>query len=105
MQRVNIQKIQMGHGVWMLVRDWMLEDGVSGKNGFSGWAFSLDMDSLEMFNIKAGGTLPSGQTHLIENSIKDGRDGMISEYLSELGLKIEQEKRFAKLYDVTDYEA
>jgi len=102
---VNIQKIQMGHGVWMLVRDWMLEDGVSGKNGFSGWAFSLDMDSLEMFNIKAGGPLPSGQTHLIENSIKDGRDGMISEYLSELGLKIEQEKRFAKLYDVTDYEA
>lgn len=98
---VNVQRVMSGHGQWMLVRDWMLEDGVSGKNGFGGWGYSLDMDSLEYFYLSGNGQ--NRDTHLLEDQIKDGRDAFVDEYLTEAGLRVTQEKRFAKLYDVTDY--
>lgn len=101
---VSVQKFTTGHGVWMLVRDWMLENGVSGKNGFGGWSFSLDMDSLTMFHLRGAAGLPSGEPHLQENIQAVDQDGKKSQYLADCGLKLVQEKRFAKLYDVTDYE-
>lgn len=98
---VDVNRVQTGHGTWMLARDWMLEKGISGGNGFSGYAYSVDMDSLEYFFLNANGE--NRDTHLIQNAIQDGRDAFVDEYLTEAGLRIIQEKRFAKLFDVTDY--
>lgn len=100
---VDVNRVQTGHGTWMLARDWMLEKGISGGNGFSGYAYSIDMDSLEYFFLNANGE--NRDTHLIQNAIQDGRDAYVDEYLTEAGLRIIQEKRFAKLFDVTDYSA
>lgn len=100
---VNIQKVQTGHGVWMLMRDWMLENGIASKNGFNGFNYSVDVDSMEYFYLNGNGE--SRDTHLIENSIRDGRDGYLDEYITEGGIRIMQEKRFGKLFDVTDYSA
>lgn len=100
---VNIQKIQTGHGMWLLMRDWMLENGVANKNGFRGYNFSVDVDSCEYFYLQGNGE--NRDTHLIENAIMDGRDAKVDQYKTEGGVRYIQEKRFAKLYDVTDYSA
>lgn len=102
---VTVTKFKTGHGDWMLVRDWMLENGVSGKNGFNGWAFSLDPDSMGMFHLRGLNGLHDGQPHLEEGIQANDVDGLKSQYVAEIGLRIQQEKRFAKLYDVTDWES
>ncbi len=103
---VNIQRVQFGHGSAMLVRDWMLENGAgSTLNGFAGWGFMLDMDSLEYKYLSGNGI--NRDTHLIEDDItsgqNSGRDGFVDEYLTECGFCIKVEKRHAKIFDVTDY--
>lgn len=96
---VNVQVVTTGHGKWMLTNDWMLEDGVSGGNGFSGWAFSIDVESL-MYRFLKG-----RDTFLEEGVQTPGDDGFEDVLTTEAGLQIEVEKRFAKMYNVTDYSA
>ncbi len=103
---VDITRVQTGHGVWVLVRDWMLENGAGASlNGFNGWAFSLNMEDIMYRYLQFGGI--NRDTHLIEDTIgkgnNSGRDGTVDEYLTEAGLQIKQEKHHAKLYNATDY--
>lgn len=100
---VNVNRVQTGHGSWLLAKDWMLENGVAGGNGFAGYGFSVDMDSIEYFYLNANGE--NRDTHLIQNAIQDGRDAYVDEYLTEGGLRIIQEKRFARIHNVLDFSA
>jgi hypothetical protein len=100
---VNVQQIETGHGVFMLVRDWMLEDGVTGGNGFAGMAFAVDLDEIEYFYLNENGL--NRDTHITENAVVDGADRIVDEILTEGGFAIHQEKYHAKLYNVTDYSA
>ena len=98
---VSTRTIVTAHGEWMLVKDWMLEDGVSGKNGFGGNAFSLDIDSISMRFLSANGV--SRDTKYLEDSVQDGSDKRSDEYITEIGLQINNEKHHARLFNVTGY--
>ena len=99
---VDIQRVTTGHGQWLLARDWMLEDGVSGQNGFAGWAFSVDIeDNCEYIYLQGNGE--SRDTKMMENVVLDGRDGYVDVALSECGMIFKHEKKHAKLFNVTDY--
>ncbi|NIA16627.1 MAG: hypothetical protein GWP08_21460, partial [Nitrospiraceae bacterium] len=70
---VQVSKINTGHGMWYLVRDWMLENGgASGTNGFGGWAFSLDIAEIEMYTLNGNGQ--DRDLRLVENAVNDGAD-------------------------------
>lgn len=98
---VNTQKVITGHGEWMLVRDWMLEDGVSGQNGFGGNAFSLDLDQFQIRVLAENGI--NRDTKYLEDVVQDGADRRADEYLTEIGLQINNEKHHARLYNVTSW--
>jgi hypothetical protein len=98
---VQIQSIYTAHGQFMLVNDWMLEDGFAGLNGFGNVAFALDMDEVEYRYLSNNGE--NRDTHLNENIIRDGRDSYVDEYLTECSLKVGMEKFHSKLINVTDY--
>lgn len=98
---VKIQEVETGHGTFVLVKDWMLEDGVAGSNGFGHCAFALDMDQLEYNYLSNNGE--NRDTHLVRNVVKDGRDAYVDQILTECTMKVGQEKYHAKLINVTDY--
>lgn len=100
---VTVQKVVTGHGEWLLVKDWELENGISGKNGFGGTAFSLDLDSIEMRYLNENGV--SRDTKYLEDVVQDGVDAKRDEYLSEIGYMVRNEKFHAKLFNVTDWAA
>lgn len=97
---VNIQRIMTGHGEWLLAKDWLLENNTT-TSGFAGWAFSVDLDALQLYYLNGNGENRNFQVK--EDAIKDGRDAYVDELLAEVGLAIKHEKRHAKLYDVTGY--
>jgi hypothetical protein len=96
---LNIQKITTGHGQWILVKDWSLRDGVTGQNGFGGYAFSLDMDYIRMRY------LAGRDTRILRNRQPNDEDRMTDVIEAEVGLQVRHEKRHARLYGVTDYAA
>lgn len=98
---VSTNQILTAHGTWMLMNDWMLEDGVSGQNGFGGNAFSLDLDEITIRYLADNGV--SRDTKYLEDVVQDGADRRADEYLTECGLQINQEKYHARLYNVTGY--
>ncbi len=101
---VDITKVYSGHGTWVLVKDWMMENGAgSTLNGFDGWAWSVDMESLEYDYLRGRDTKLIKDE--IDSAMNAGRDGAVDEYRTEAGLKIKVEKRFAKLYNAGDYES
>ena len=100
---LNIQSVETPHGVWRVVRDWTLEDGVSGKNGFGGMAFSVDIDNIEYCYLKGNGV--SRDTKVEMDIVQGGADGKKDQIISEYGFKIKLEKTHGLLYDVTDYMA
>lgn len=98
---VSVQRITTAHGEWMLVNDWMLEDGVAGQNGFASNALSLDMEEFTYRFLSNNGI--NRDTHLSQDIVKDGRDAFTDEVLTECGFDIKQEKWHARLFNVTDY--
>jgi hypothetical protein len=77
----------------------MLEDGVAGQPGFSGYAFSLDMDKITERVLKGA------DTKMTLNNQTPGTDKFVDEVLSECGLQVRHEKRHAVMYGVSDYAA
>lgn len=100
---ISVSRVITGHGEWMLVRDWMLEDGVSGQNGFGGNALSLDLDEITIRYLADNGI--NRDTKYLTDSVQDGGDYRADEYLTECGLQVNQEKFHARLYNVTGYSA
>jgi len=98
---VDVEKVQTGHGVFLLARDWMLENGIAGQAGFAGEAFSIDLDSCLYFYLQGNGE--NRDTKLMENVIQDGRDAYVDEIVTEGGFAFKFEKKFARLFNVTGY--
>ncbi len=94
---IEVSRIVTGHGTWLLAKDKTLKNGIAGKNGMNGWAFSVDLDNIEPMALQ--------QPRLSENVIADGRDGEVDEILGEVGLKIKLEKTHAWLYNAAEYES
>jgi hypothetical protein len=100
---VNVNRMKTGHGDFLLVRDWMLEDGVSALNGFAGNALALDLDQIQIRYLNENGV--NRDTKYLEDVIQDGGDRRADEYLSEIGQEIHNEKYHARLYNVTGWAA
>lgn len=98
---LQIQKVVMGHGTWLLVNDWMLENGAGG-NGFGGWAFSIDLDHLKLHYLN-GNDVGNRDWQVQKDLIKDGRDAYVDEVLCEVGLCVQNEKTHAKMFNVTAF--
>jgi hypothetical protein len=100
---MRVQKIRTGHGDWILVRDWMLENPSGSTAGFGGWAFSIDLDNVLYRYLEANGV--NRDTKLIELSMENqaGVDGKYAEYISEVGLQAKLEQTHSKMYNVTGY--
>jgi len=98
---VNIMKVETAFGVFAMVNDWMLEDGVTGKNGFGSLAFSIDLDMITYLYLQNNGVNRDTKVEL--DVVKDGSDGKRDQIISESGFRIMLENRHAMLYDVTDY--
>ena len=100
---VKVNRVQTGHGVWLLARDWMQENGIAGKNGFAGYAYSIDIDECSYFYLSENGI--NRDTQLLEDVSQTGADSFVDEYLTEGAFKFAHEKKHAKLFGVTDYSA
>lgn len=99
---VKITRVETGHGTWLIANDWMLEDGVAGKEGFGHVAFSIDLDQLEYLYLSGNGE--NRDTHINEDVVLDGRDAYVDEILTECSLKIGMEKFHAKMFNITDWQ-
>lgn len=100
---VKIQKIMSPFGVeFMLVNDWMLEDNVANQ-GFKGLAYVVDLECIEYKYLEGDGE--NRDTKLTENVVLDGADRKVDQILAEVGFIIGEEKKHAKLFNVTDYQA
>lgn len=114
---VSIDQIKTPFGVFNLVNDYMLENpnnynqtnGWTGNTtassayGFGGCAFAIDMDNIKYRYLEGGGQ--NRDVKLTENKVEDGADRLIDEVLAEIGFSIKEERTFAKLFNVQDYQA
>lgn len=100
---VKVNRVETAHGTWLVARDWMLENGVSGQNGFGGQALSIDMDEVTYFYLSENGI--NRDTQLLEDVTKDGTDAFVDEYLTEGAFKFAFERKHSRMYGVTDYSA
>lgn len=100
---LKITEITTGHGVWLMVRDFMLENGISGQNGFAGLSFSLDLENIGYLYLSNNGK--NRDTRIMENCVQDGGDRTVDKIETEGGFQIKQEKTHARLYNLTDYQA
>lgn len=98
---LRVTQLESNHGRLMLVMDRMLEDPTSSNtNGFGGWAFIVNPEDLELKILAGNGV--NRDTKYVEYDIENqnGVDGMIGEYITEIGLAVRNEKHHAKLYNV-----
>jgi hypothetical protein len=100
---VKVQRVETAHGTWLVARDWMLENGIAGGNGFGGMALSIDMDECTYFYLSENGI--NRDTQLLEDISKTGADAFEDEYLTEGAFRFKFEKKHAKLFNVVDYSA
>jgi len=100
---VGIQQVETPYGIFGLVLDWMLEDGISGQYGFSGLGFGVDLDQITYLYLNNNGL--NRDTHVELDVVKAGADGKKDQILSECGFKIKLERNHSMLYNVTDYMA
>jgi hypothetical protein len=98
---LSIKSMETPHGVWRIMADKQLEDGVSGKNGFAGLGFSVDFDNISYCYLKGNGL--NRDTHVEMDVVQAGADGKKDQIISECGFRIKLEKTASLLYDVTDY--
>lgn len=100
---VKIRRLVTSHGEFILVRDRLLDEGISGQTNMGHFAFALNLEELSMFYLK--GNNEDRNVHLVENKVMDGRDAYIDEALGEIGLVVRHEKKHAVMYNITGYEA
>lgn len=98
---VDINRVETGHGTFLVARDWMMENGVSGQSGFGNMALGIDLDECEYMYLSENGE--NRDTKLLENVLLDGSDSYVDEYLTECGFKFRFEKKHSKLFNVTDF--
>lgn len=89
------------YGEFMVVNDWMLENGPGDALGMAGWAFALDPKEIEIRPLINNGE--NRDTKVQYDVVKDGSDRKVDKILTEFGVEFRQEKYHAKLYNVNSY--
>lgn len=100
---VAIKTWRSPHGELMIVNDWMLENGVSGQNGFAGRSAIVDLDQITYMYLSGNGY--NRDTKLLPDVKRDGQHRVVDEYYAEVGFKIKREQYHSFCYNYTDYSA
>lgn len=87
---VNVKEYISGHGVLKVIKHKLLEG-----NTYSGYGIAVDPKYLRM------AVLQGRNTKLLTNRQSPGVDGVIEEYLAEVGLDVTQEKVHGVITGVT----
>lgn len=100
---LKIREVEMGGGMFMVVTDRSLANGVSAKNGFGSYAYAVDPEAVFMRYLSGNGV--DGNTKYIEYDIKNqnGVDSTVGEYISDVGLQVQNEAWHGKLFNVVAY--
>lgn len=98
---VKLQRFITPHGELMLVRNFRMENGIAGANGFGDEAYAVDMPSVQFRYLNGNGK--SRDTKLYSDVKKDGVDGVKSEVKSQVGWQFRHERRHSRLIDVLAY--
>lgn len=98
---VRLQRFRTPHGDLAIARNWRMEAGVSGLNGFDDEAYSIDLASICIRYLAGNGA--SRDTKLYSNRVVDGTDGQKDEYLSQVGWEIRHEKKHSRIFNATAY--
>lgn len=99
---VKLQRFITPHGELMLVRNFRMENGIAGTNGYGDEAYAVDMPSVGMRYLNGNGK--SRDTKLYSDVVKNGTDGVKSEIKSQVGWQWRHEKRHSRFIDVLSYQ-
>lgn len=98
---VMLQSFLSPHGTFMLTRNFRMENGIAGLNGYGDEAYCVDVESIGIRYLNGNGI--SRDTKLYRDVIKDGTDGTRNEVRSQLGWEIRHELRHARMFGVSAY--
>ena len=98
---VNIRRLTLPHGEYMLARNWLMEQGIAGQPGFNTEMYSVDLNNVEMCYLADEGE--TRDTQFRENVVQSGVDAEQDEWYSQLGWMFTQEKVHAVGFDFSSY--
>ena len=98
---VNIRRLTLPHGEYMLARNWLMEQGVAGAVGFQAECYSIDLNNIEFCYLADQGE--TRDTQYRENVVQTGVDAEQDEWYTQAGWMITQEKVHALGYDISSY--
>ncbi len=79
---IAVGQYMTSHGTLNIVKHRLLENGLSGGNGYAGYALAVDPKMLAMRDLNGGGT------KLRPDVAVPGVDGWVDEYLTETGFQL-----------------
>ena len=98
---VKVMQLVLPHGTLLLARNWLLENGFGGQDGYADEAYAIDLGAVEYRPLSANGV--NRDIKVYRDIKRDGTDGQTHEYRAECAWVIAQEKRHARIHGTTDY--
>lgn len=98
---VNIKRLTLPHGEYMLARNWLMEAGVAGQPGFATEMYSVDLNNVEFCYLADQGE--TRDTQYRENVVQTGVDAEQDEWYTQAGWIFTQEKVHAVGFDFSAY--
>jgi hypothetical protein len=94
---VQIKKVEVGHGTYMLANNYRMEAGVTSANGYNDEMYVVDLPSIRLRYLK------NHDTKLYEDVVKDGSTQKVDEIRSYIGAEIRHEKKHARAFNASAY--
>ena len=98
---VNIKRLTLPHGEYMLARNWLMEAGIAGQPGFATEMYSVDLNNVEFCYLADQGE--TRDTQYRENVVQTGVDAEQDEWYTQAGWIFTQEKVHAVGFDFSAY--
>jgi len=98
---VNIRRLTLPHGEFMLARNWLMEAGISGQAGFATEAYGVDLNNVEFCYLADQGE--TRDTQFREDVVRSGIDAEQDEWYTQAGAMFTLEKVHALLYNMSAY--
>ena len=98
---VQVMTLVLPHGRLLLANNWLMEDGISGQAGLDDEAYAVDLGAVEWYYLAANGV--SRDVALYRNVVKDGVDAEKHEFLGECGWVFKNQKKHARIHNVSAY--
>jgi hypothetical protein len=100
---LNITRVDMGYGTFLMVNDVMLEDPSGSTAGFGAWGFVIDPANVEYNFLEGNGENSDTKMTVVGPENQSLTDGYAAEYLTEACPRWKLEQTHAKIYNAGDY--